>query len=96
MELFWKEFDEKASNVISFLLHQKKKPIILGGEHTITYSIFKEFSKFDPLLFHFDAHRDLKPIYNGMRICHTTPFYHLIKEGYLNGKFSSNRNKTSR
>jgi agmatinase len=86
LELFWKEFDEKASNVISFLLHQKKRPIILGGEHTITYSIFKEFSKFDPLLLHFDAHRDLKPIYNGMRICHTTPFYHLIKEGYLNGQ----------
>ena len=35
---------------------------------------------------HFDAHRDLKPIYDGMEICHTTPFYHLINEGYLKGR----------
>ena len=36
-------------------------------------------------MLHFDAHRDLKPTYNGMKICHTTPFYHLITEGYLKG-----------
>jgi arginase family enzyme len=83
IELFWKQFDKEIKKVITFLLHEKKKPIFLGGEHTITYSIFKEFSGFDPLLLHFDAHRDLKPMYNGMSICHTTPFYHLINEGYL-------------
>ena len=64
----------------------KKNPVILGGEHTITYSVFKEFSKKNPVLLHFDAHRDLKPTYNGMKICHTTPFYHLITEGYLKGQ----------
>ena len=67
-------------------MSNKKKPVILGGEHTIIYSLFKEFAKNEPLLLHFDAHRDLKPLYDGMKICHTTPFYHLINEGYLNGK----------
>ena len=67
-------------------MSNKKKPVILGGEHTITYSLFKEFAKNEPLLLHFDAHRDLKPLYDGMKICHTTPFYHLINEGYLNGQ----------
>lgn len=83
---FWNEFDSQISKIISILLGYKKIPVILGGEHTITYSVFKEFSKNNPLLLHFDAHRDLKPIYGGMKICHTTPFYHLINEGYLKGQ----------
>jgi arginase family enzyme len=86
IQLFWEDFDRQISKIISFLLSNKKKPVILGGEHTIIYSLFKEFSKNEPLMLHFDAHRDLKPIYDGMKICHTTPFYHLINEGYLNGK----------
>lgn len=86
IEIFWQNFDTKISKIISLLLEKKKKPVVLGGEHTITYSIFKEFSKYDPLLLHFDAHRDMKPSYNGMKICHTTPFYHLINEGYLSGE----------
>ncbi len=74
INLFWNEFDSQISKIISILFNQKKIPVILGGEHTITYSIFKECAKKNPLLIHFDAHRDLKPIYNGMEICHTTPF----------------------
>jgi arginase family enzyme len=38
-----------------------------------------------PLILHFDAHRDLKPEYSGMAMCHTTPFYHLINEGHILG-----------
>ena len=64
----------------------KKKPFILGGEHTITYFCFKGLSNSQPLLIHFDAHRDLKPEYNGLKLCHTTPFYRLIEEGYIQGK----------
>lgn len=85
IELFWAGFDSQISKVVSILMSLKKTPVILGGEHTITYSVFKEFAKKDPLLLHFDAHRDLKSTYNGMKICHTTPFYHLITEGYLKG-----------
>ncbi len=86
IKLFWNDFDSQISKVISILLRHKKKPVVLGGEHTITYSVFKEFSRNNPLLLHFDAHRDLKPIYDEMEICHTTPFYHLINEGYLKGQ----------
>ncbi len=82
---FWKEFDVQIDKITNALLDSRKKPLFLGGEHTIIYSIFKAFSKYNPLLVHFDAHRDLKPIYDGMEMCHTTPFYHLINEGFLNG-----------
>jgi agmatinase len=85
IESFWGEFDRQITKVISILMSLDKTPVILGGEHTITYSAYKEFSKKNPLLLHFDAHRDLKSTYSGMKICHTTPFYHLITEGYLKG-----------
>jgi len=82
---FWLNFDSKLSSVLRIITDLKKIPVILGGEHTITYSIYKELSESHPLLIHFDAHRDMKSIYQGMPMCHTTPFYHLIREGYLRG-----------
>jgi agmatinase len=62
-----------------------KIPIMLGGEHTISYYQLEALADTRPLILHFDAHRDLKPEYGGMRMCHTTPFYHLINDGYIRG-----------
>jgi len=62
-----------------------KIPILLGGEHTISYYQLKALAETKPLILHFDAHRDLKPEYSGMAMCHTTPFYHLINEGHIDG-----------
>jgi agmatinase len=78
--------DERIPPLVKALSTSKKKPFILGGEHTITYFCFKGLSNSEPLLIHFDAHRDLKPEYNGLKLCHTTPFYRLIEEGYIQGK----------
>ena len=82
---FWLDFDPVMSSVLGVITDSKKMPVILGGEHTITYSVYKELSERHPLLIHFDAHRDMKSSYQGMPMCHTTPFYHLIKKGYLRG-----------
>jgi agmatinase len=78
--------DEKIPALVRELERTEKKPFILGGEHTITYFCFKALSESQPLLIHFDAHRDLKPEYEGLKLCHTTPFYRLIDEGYIKGK----------
>ena len=72
--------------VVDSLRNDNKIPVMLGGEHTLSYYQLKALAQEDPLVIHFDAHRDLKPIYDGMEICHTTPFYHLINEGYLKGR----------
>ncbi|MGH9926620.1 MAG: arginase family protein, partial [Nitrososphaeraceae archaeon] len=61
----------------------RKIPILLGGEHTISYYQLKALADTKPLILHFDAHRDLKPEYGGMVMCHTTPFYHLINDGHI-------------
>ena len=78
--------DERIPPLVKELSTSKKKPFILGGEHTITYFCFKGLSNSEPLLIHFDAHRDLKHEYNGLKLCHTTLFYRLIEEGYIQGK----------
>ena len=82
---FWLDFNSMMSSILGIITDSKKMPVIFGGEHTITYPVYKELSDTHPLLIHFDAHRDMKSSYQGMQMCHTTPFYHLIKKGYLRG-----------
>ncbi len=47
-----------------------KIPILLGGEHTITYFPLKVFR--DAFVIHFDAHRDLRDEYADAKLCHAT------------------------
>jgi agmatinase len=71
---------------ITTLIHDANKvPIMMGGEHTLTYYALKALSSEKPLVLHFDAHRDMKPKYDGIRMCHTTPFYHIVNEGLVTG-----------
>lgn len=83
------EIFEKMSGNISDINSQirdnNKIPIVLGGEHTISYFTIKATTKENPVILHFDAHRDMKPIYDRMKLCHTTPFYHLIKNKFIKG-----------
>jgi len=82
----FKYLDDKISKVSRAALSTNKIPVLLGGEHTVSYFQIKEVSKENPILIHFDAHRDMKEGYDDLRLCHTTPFYHLIKEGHISGK----------
>jgi agmatinase len=77
--------DKTIPEITDRLVSSNKLPVIMGGEHTVTYYSLRSLAKIKPIVIHFDAHRDMKPKYNGMKICHTTPFYHLISEGYIPG-----------
>jgi agmatinase len=71
--------DSTIPKVVSSLRNDSKIPLMLGGEHTLSYYQLKALAKEDPIVIHFDAHRDMKTQYDGMKICHTTPFYHLLQ-----------------
>ena len=71
--------DSTIPKVVSSLRNDNKIPVILGGEHTLSYYQLKALAKEEPVIIHFDAHRDMKPEYEGLKMCHTTPFYHLLK-----------------
>ena len=64
----------------------RKMPFLLGGEHTLSYYSIKALANEKPMILHFDAHRDMKEEYDNMKMCHTTPFFHLISEGHIEGK----------
>jgi agmatinase len=76
----------KINKINSLIRKERKIPIILGGEHTLSYFSIKSIANENPIIIHFDAHRDMKPIYDGKKICHTTPFFHLINEGHIKGE----------
>lgn len=76
--------DSTISKVVQSLRNDNKIPVMLGGEHTLSYYQLKALAEEEPMVIHFDAHRDMKPEYEGMKICHTTPFYHLL--GHIPGK----------
>jgi agmatinase len=76
--------DSAIPKVVLSLRKDGKMPIMLGGEHTLSYFQLKALAGEEPVVIHFDAHRDMKAEYEGLKICHTTPFYHLLK--YIPGE----------
>ena len=81
-------FLDKSVTKISHAIYYdaQKIPVIIGGEHTLSYYSIKALADERPLVIHFDAHRDMKKQYDNMRMCHTTPFYHLLNEGHIPGE----------
>jgi agmatinase len=76
--------DSTIPKIVASLRNDSKIPVMLGGEHTLSYYQLKALAKEEPIVIHFDAHRDMKPNYESLKICHTTPFYHLLK--YIPGE----------
>jgi len=72
------EIERAVSNV----LRQKQRPLVLGGDHSITYPIIKAFAKtFSNLtIIHFDAHPDLYDELDGNRYSHACPFARIMEE----------------
>lgn len=70
---------------IANLLDQGRRPISLGGDHSITYPIVKSFAKRYPSLtiFHFDAHPDLYDEFEGNRLSHACPFARIMESGLV-------------
>ena len=65
------------------LIDAGKRPVSLGGDHSITYPIIKTFAKRYPdlTIFHFDAHPDLYDEFEGNRLSHACPFALIMEAG---------------
>jgi arginase len=68
---------------VAGLLDQGKRPVSLGGDHSITYPIVKAFAHRYPglTIFHFDAHPDLYDEFEGNRLSHACPFARIMEAG---------------
>ena len=81
---FWDVF-AKTEDRVREILQKEAVPIVLGGDHSLTYPIIKAFaSKYKHLdILHFDAHPDLYDELYGDRYSHACPFARIIEEGYV-------------
>ena len=57
------------------VLDDGKMPVGIGGEHLVSWPIFREvYAKYPDLaIIHFDAHADLRENYEGEALSHSTP-----------------------
>lgn len=63
---------EQLAGTINLVLEQKKFPLVLGGEHSLTAGSIRPFvERFPDLaILHFDAHADLRDGYEGEHFSH--------------------------
>jgi agmatinase len=68
---------------IGKLLAEGRRPVSLGGDHSITYPIVKAFARMyqELTIFHFDAHPDLYDEFEGNRLSHACPFARIMESG---------------
>jgi arginase len=68
---------------IAGLIEHGKRPVTLGGDHSITYPVVKAFARrYEGLtIFHFDAHPDLYDEFEGNRLSHACPFARIMEAG---------------
>jgi len=75
-------FSQIEKNVLD-ILEKEAVPVVLGGDHSISYPVVKAFSrKYKALdILHFDAHPDLYEELYGDRFSHACPFARIMEEG---------------
>jgi len=68
---------------VGAVLKKKARPIILGGDHSISYPALKAMARsYRPLdILHFDAHPDLYDNLYGDRLSHACPFARILEDG---------------
>ena len=74
---------EEISEKIRETFMEKKFPIIIGGEHTVTLGSIKTLKEFyeNLKILHLDAHLDLRDEYLGCKISHATVIRRIYEMG---------------
>ncbi|MDH5466867.1 MAG: agmatinase [Candidatus Aminicenantes bacterium] len=73
----------RVEKKVSEILDRNAVPVVLGGDHSISYPVVKAFArKYKPLdILHFDSHPDLYDELYGDRFSHACPFARIMEEG---------------
>lgn len=73
----------RIEHAVDAVLAEGGFPVVMGGDHSITYPVIKAVRKYYPELdlLHFDAHPDLYESFEGDRYSHACPFSRILEEG---------------
>lgn len=73
---------EAIEQGVSGILERGGKPLLLGGDHSVTYPVLRAFRDQPvPLtILHFDAHGDIYEDFEGDRFSHACPFARIMEE----------------
>ncbi len=82
-DLAFREIDAFAAieSGVGALIERGKRPVSLGGDHSITFPILKAFAQryAELTIVHFDAHPDLYDEFEGNRLSHACPFARIME-----------------
>jgi arginase len=73
---------EAIEQAVRTIVGAGRRPIVLGGDHSITYPVLRAFrGRAEPVtLLHLDAHADLYDQFEGDRFSHACPFARIMEE----------------
>lgn len=74
---------EEIERGVAAVLEQGGRPLVLGGDHSITYPVVRAVARSNTpfTILHFDAHADLYDALDGDRFSHACPFARIMAEG---------------
>ena len=80
---------ERITDTVEVVAKAGKIPIVLGGDHTITFAnatgVARAYGFGEVALVHFDAHADTGEMQNGQLYGHGTPMRRLVESGAVPG-----------
>jgi arginase len=73
----------RIEDAVGAILESDRRPLLLGGDHSITYPALRGVRRHHPRLgiLHLDAHSDLYDEFQGDRYSHACPFARIMEEG---------------
>jgi agmatinase len=77
---------QNITQTVAGVLQQGAMPVILGGDHAITFPVVRGFGGTGPLyVVHFDAHLDYMPFVHGLEYTNAHAFRHIRQMDYVQG-----------
>jgi len=76
---------ERIEEAVRELVRSSARPLLLGGDHSITWPVVRAIRERSPRLsiLHLDAHNDLYDAFEGDRASHACPFARIMEEGLV-------------
>lgn len=73
------------TNIIGVILQEPLRPLVLGGDHSISYPVVRAVSEKlgGPVdILHLDAHPDIYDAFEGNKYSHASSFARIMEGGY--------------